>query len=147
LEAYNLWIGHAGDLADVRGAINAGVCAVVDLALNERPQQLPRDMMYCRFPLVDGAGNDPWMLVTAIDMVATLIKFKVPLLVCCSAGSSRSLAIVSAALGRVEMRRPEDCLKSVSKLAPHDVNPGLWQEIVEICRLHDHPTMAIGSGG
>jgi protein-tyrosine phosphatase len=86
------------------------------------------------------------MLVTAIDMVATLIKFKVPLLVCCSAGSSRSLAIVAVALSRVELSRPEDCLKTVSKLAPHDVNPGLWHEIVEICRSKTNLTMA-GSGG
>jgi hypothetical protein len=49
LQPYELWIGNVGDLADIRGPIDAGVRAVVDLALNERPQQLPRDMMYCRF--------------------------------------------------------------------------------------------------
>jgi len=118
------------------GTIDAGIRAVVDLALNEQPPQLPRDVIYCRFPLVDGAGNDPWTLRTAIETVANLIMFKVPLLVCCSAGLSRSPAIVAGALSRVEHRRPEDCLKSVSKFTPHDVNPGFWREIVEICRAH-----------
>jgi protein-tyrosine phosphatase len=134
LEPYELWIGNVADLADLRGAIDAGARAVVDLALNEKPPQLPRDMVYCRFPLVDSAGNDPWILASAIDTVANLIKSSVPLLVCCSAGLSRSPAIIAAALSRIETRRPEDCLKSISKTIPHDVSPGFWHEIVQVCR-------------
>jgi len=146
LEPYELWTGNAGDLADIRGTIDAGVHAIVDLALNEKPPQLPRDIVYCRFPLVDGAGNDPWVLATAIDLVANLIKSKVPLLVSCSAGLSRSPAIVAAALSRIETRRPEDCLKSMSNSLPHDVCPGLWHEIVEICRFQNSSSLASRSG-
>ncbi len=136
VQPYELWIGNTGDLADMRGTIDAGVRAVVDLALNERPPQLPRELVYCRFPLVDGAGNDLWTLVTAIEMVANLIKLKVPVLVCCSAGLSRSPAIVAAALSRVEQRRPEDCLKSVSKIASHDVAPRVsGNRLSRFCRF------------
>ncbi|HEY2249674.1 MAG TPA: dual specificity protein phosphatase, partial [Planctomycetaceae bacterium] len=146
LEPYELWIGNIADLADLRGAIDAGARAVVDLALNEKPPQLPRDMVYCRFPLVDSAGNDPWILASAIDTVANLIKSSVPLLVCCSAGLSRSPAIVAAALSRIEMRRPEDCLKGIAKTVPHDVSPGLWHEIFEICRSKQVPSTGARSG-
>jgi len=147
LEPYELWIGNAGDLFDIRGTIDVGVRAIVDLALNEKPPRLPRDIVYCRFPLVDGAGNDPWVLATVIDLVANLIKSKVPLLVACSAGLSRSPVIVAAALSRVELRRPEECLQSVSKIAPHDVSPGLWHEIVEICRFQKSTSLANKSVG
>lgn len=130
----HLWVGHAGDLADVRKLIDSGIRAIVDLALNEEPPRLPRDLPYCRLPIVDGTGNDPWMLLTIIDLVAGLIKLDVPLLVSCSAGSSRSPVIVAAALSVVTQQTPEQCLKIVSRTVAHDVNPGLWHDVVEICR-------------
>jgi protein-tyrosine phosphatase len=130
----HVWIGHAGDLADVRQLHAIGIRTVVDLALNEEPPRLPRDLPYCRLPIVDGTGNDPWMLLTVIDLVAGLIKVDVPLLVCCSAGSSRSPVIVAAGLSIVTHETPEQCLKTVSRTVAHDVNPGLWHDVVEICR-------------
>jgi len=130
----HLWIGHAGDLADVRKLIDSGIRTIVDLALNEAPPRFPRDLPYCRLPIVDGTGNDPWMLVTIIDLVSGLIKLEVPLLVSCSAGSSRSPVVVAAALSVVTEQTPEQCLKIVSRAVAHDVNPGLWHDVVEICR-------------
>jgi len=134
LEPYHLWLGHAGDLAGVRNILDAGICAVVDLALNEPSPQLPRDMVYCRFPLVDGVGNDPWILLSAIRTTASLLKLEVPALVCCSAGLSRGPAVVAAALSTITRQTPEDCLRQVSRLVSHDVSPGFWNEVVEVCR-------------
>jgi hypothetical protein len=141
LEPHHLWLGHAGDLAGVRNMLEAGICAVVDLAVNEPAPQLPRDMVYCRFPLVDGTGNDPWILLSAIRTTASLLKLDVPTLVCCSAGLSRGPAIVAAALSTVVPKSPEDCLRQVSKSVSHDVNPGFWNEVVGVCRsLHELPS-------
>jgi len=134
LPRQNVWIGHAGDLTDVRKLLDAGIRAVVDLALNEEPPRLPRDLTYCRLPIVDGTGNDPWLLLTIIDLVAGLIKLDVPLLVSCSAGSSRSPVMVAAALSIVTQKTPEACLKTLSRAVTHDVNPGLWHDVAEICK-------------
>jgi hypothetical protein len=41
---------------------------------------------YCRFPLVDGPGNDRKRLQLAITTVANLLEKKVPTLVVCGAG-------------------------------------------------------------
>ena len=134
LDGHPVWLGHAGDLADVRGVLDAGIRAVVDLALNEPVRPLPRDLVYCRFPLVDGVGNNPWLLLVAIQSVAGLMALEVPTLVVCSAGLSRSHAIVAAALSHVSARAPEECLETVSSSLPSDVNPGLWNEVAEVCR-------------
>jgi hypothetical protein len=138
LEPYHLWLGHAGDLAGVRAILDAGICAVVDLAVNEPAPHLPRDMVYCRIPLVDGTGNDPWILLSAIRTTASFLKLSVPTLVCCSAGLSRGPAIVAAALSTVIHKTPEDCLRQVSGSISHDVSPGFWNEVVGVCHsLHD----------
>jgi len=52
-----LWLGAAVDVLGTSALHDAGVDAVVDLAYEERPAQLPRDLWYCRFPIVDGLGN------------------------------------------------------------------------------------------
>jgi hypothetical protein len=41
-----VWIGHAGDLQHPRTLNEADILAVVDLAVNEPPAQLPREMIY-----------------------------------------------------------------------------------------------------
>ena len=53
-----LWIGNALDARNPRSLFDAGIAAVVDLAYEEEPAVLPRRMVYCRFPLIDGEGND-----------------------------------------------------------------------------------------
>ncbi len=56
---YSLWLGHAGHVRDLRTVLAAGIVALVDLALDEPPASLTRELVYCRFPLVDGPGNPP----------------------------------------------------------------------------------------
>ena len=124
----------------MRHLLNLGVRGIVDLALNEPVPQLPRDILYCRFPLVDGAGNDPWMLVSAIDMVANLLKLQLPTLVFCSAGLSRAPAITAAALSSFSATAPEECLKRISSLVTHDVNPGFWNDVMSVCRARQNQT-------
>lgn len=124
-----LWVGHAGEARDFRKVFDAGIKAVVDVALEEPPTQPPRELVYCRFPLLDGADNDPDLLRLAITTLAELLRAHVPTLVCCANGMSRSPALAAAALARLGQAGPEECLERVLHHHPSDVVPGLWNEI------------------
>ncbi len=126
---YPLWTGHAGDGRAFQDILDRGIKVVVQLALEEPPLQPPRELVYLRFPLIDGSGNDPAMLRLAIGVVVTLMKQGTPTLVCCGAGMSRSPAIVAAALSTVEHADSEECLRRVTQSHPADLSSGLWEEI------------------
>jgi hypothetical protein len=62
----------ASDGRNLQEVLNTGIRAIVQLAMEE-PLLLPaRDLVFCRFPLLDGIRNDPVLLKLAIDAVATL---------------------------------------------------------------------------
>jgi hypothetical protein len=124
-----LWIGHAGDGRDLRTVLSAGIAALIDLALEEPPVPVTREIVYCRFPLLDGAGNSPSLLRLALDTTAALLIAGVPTLVFCGAGMSRSPAVAAGALSLVAKRSPEECLADVARTGACDVSPLLWQEI------------------
>ncbi|WP_339726897.1 dual specificity protein phosphatase [uncultured Gimesia sp.] len=105
-----LWIGNARDARDVKGVLDLGIAAVIDLALEEPPITFPREIVYCRLPLIDGEENNPAILQTAIETTTRFIQSEVPTLIACSGGMSRSPAIAAAA-------------------GPCDVAPGLWNAI------------------
>jgi protein-tyrosine phosphatase len=129
IEPYSLWLGHAGDGRDVQVILGAGIQAVVQLAAEEPLPELPRELTFCRFPLLDGAGNELKLLDLATTTVANLLEKSVPVLVCCGAGMSRSPAVAAAALSMVYQETPEDCLKQIAEHHPADVVPGLWVDV------------------
>jgi len=133
IEAYPLWLGHVGDLRAPKELLDAGIRAVVDLASNEPIPSLPRDLTYCRFPLFDGSGNDPALLRLTIRTVAELLRTQVPTIVCCSVGLSRSLAVAAAAIHVVTNEPLEEALRHVAADGKHDLSPGLWQEVTQVC--------------
>lgn len=130
LAPHLLWLGHAGHVRDMRAVADIGIRALVDLAQNEPIPPIPRDMIYCRFPLIDGAGNDSSLLHAAIHTTADLLRMLVPALLFCSVGLSRSPAIAAAAISIVSRRSPADCLAEIARSIPHDVSPGLWVDVV-----------------
>jgi protein-tyrosine phosphatase len=125
-----LWLGHAGDGSDLRAIFDAGIRARVELAAEEAPAPTPRDLIACRFPRVDGGGNDPAVLALALYTLAGLLKQKIPTLVCCGAGMSRSPALAAGSLALLSGEHPEDCLRQVVSHRPADVVPSLWNEVV-----------------
>jgi protein-tyrosine phosphatase len=126
---YPIWVGHAGDGRTFQKIFEQGIKVVVQLALEEPPLQPPRELVYLRFPLLDGNGNDPFTLHLAISCVADLLEHRIPTLVCCGGGMSRSPAIVAVALSTVEHKDAEECLQRVIQSHPADVSPGLWEQI------------------
>lgn len=102
---------------------------MVDLAAADQPLAVPREMVYCRFPLLDGAGNPQWLLRAALETTAMFIRLEAPLLVFCGAGLSRSPAVAAAALRLATGQPPEDCLRRVAETGVADVSPALWSEL------------------
>ena len=124
-----LWIGNAQDGHDVQAVLGLGIAAVVNLAMEEPPTLYPRDVVYCRFPLIDGAGNAPAVLKAAIGTTANLIRGQIPTLVTCDDGMSRSPAIVAAALAAIEKTSPEKALERIAAAGPHDVSATFWRDV------------------
>ncbi len=131
ITGYPLWIGHAGDVRDPTNLLKAGISAVVCVVESEPPPALPRELVYCRFPLVDGTGNPEWLLRAAVETVACLLRMDTPTLVHCSAGISRSPAVAGAALALARGCLFAEGLVAATESGPSDVSPGLWAEIQE----------------
>jgi protein-tyrosine phosphatase len=130
---HRLWLGHAGAGRDFKAVLDAGIEALVHLALEEPALQPPRELLYLRIPLIDGAGNRDDSLYLAIRTVADLLRRRVPTLVFCGAGMSRAPAVTAAALALVEQAPPEECLRRLAgEHHPTDVTPALWNEITEL---------------
>ena len=124
-----LWIGNAMEVRQISLVLEAGIEAIVDLALEEKPPSMTRDVIYCRFPLVDGGGNSPSRLRAAIEAVVSLLQKRVPTLVYCGAGMSRSPVIVAAALAASKGGSLDEALKAVVAGRPRDVSPTLWADV------------------
>lgn len=124
-----LWIGNAGDLLKPAALELVGVKAVVQVALAEEMPQLSREMLLAHFPIVDGSGNARGMIAAALDLTASLIRSKVATVVCCSGGMSRSPCIAAGALAMTEGLDPEETLRNIIHDRPHDIAPGVWQEV------------------
>lgn len=127
-----LWIGHALDAKSARAVAETGIAAVVDLAMEEQPAKLPRDLVYCRIPLVDGAGNAPEVLRLAVHTVVALLESRTPTLVTCSAGMSRAPVVAALALAIHRKQSPEETLRELAQTVPHDVSMSLWQEAIGV---------------
>ena len=127
-----LWLGNAMDVRNLRRIHDLGISAIVDLAFEESVPQITREIIYCRFPIVDGSGNTPELLSAAIETTASFIRNCVPAMVACSAGMSRSPAIVAAALALVHGESPDNSLQQLITGNPHDLSPPLWCDVKNV---------------
>ncbi len=127
-----LWLGNAADARDLEGVLEAGIVAMVDLAMEELTPVLPRSTVYCRFPVVDGEPGNRQVLSMAIETVVSLLEKRIPTLVFCRAGMSRSPSVVAAALAIVNGGSPEQRLAEVVAGKPHDVSPLFWAAVCEV---------------
>jgi protein-tyrosine phosphatase len=124
-----LWIGHAGDMRDPRAILSAGIEAVIELADNEPFANLPRELIRLRFPLSDGGENPAWLLRLATNSLAALIQARVPTLVCCANGMSRSVSIAAAGLSRARGIPLDAALQDIARNGPADVSPALLGQL------------------
>jgi len=130
IDGFPLWIGTARDARDIKLVLDNGIEVIIDLALEERPVSPTRELIYLRFPLLDGTGNPEWLLRIALDSLEELMRSSVQTLVACGAGMSRSPALVAAMIAQFMDIEPMEALVSWSSEGPYDVSPGLWQELL-----------------
>lgn len=123
-----IWIGNARDASDVKGILENEIAAIVQLAIEEPPIIYPRELISCRYPLVDGEGNPMGLLRVAIFTVSLHLLAKIPVLVTCGSGMSRSPVIAAAAIASTKNESPDEWLKRIAVTGPHDVSPNLWSE-------------------
>jgi len=130
IDGFPLWVGTARDARAIQQVLAEGIEAVVDLAVLCEPVKPPRELVYMRFPLSDGGGNPPWLICTAVHALEGLVRLRVPTLVACDAGMSRSLAILASAMWFTDTSRsPEQVLERIAAGGPADVHPALWRDI------------------
>lgn len=132
IEPYSLWLGHIGDARDIRALYDQGIEALVDLALNEPLPTIPRELVYCRFPLIDGAGNPTWIISSAILMVESLLQHQRSTLAFCGAGMSRSPLIAAAAMARLRQCSLEAGINIVVSCGPADISPALLSDVEQV---------------
>jgi|SRR5579872_1267487 len=132
IEELSLWIGNARDARDIKNVLALGIKTIIDLALEETPIHPTRDLVYLRFPLLDGSGNPCWLMNAALSMVELCIRSHTPTLVACSAGMSRSPAVVAIVAAPFLGSEPLDVLVSLKKFGPIDVSPTLWEELLAV---------------
>lgn len=128
-----LWLGHAHDARDLSRLLDLGIEAIVDLAIEETPPKMTRELVYCRFPLNDGAGNPPLILRAAVETVCSLLAKSIPTFVYCGAGMSRSPCVVAAAIALHNDMAPDRMLEELIAGQPHDVSPPLWADVKKVC--------------
>lgn len=125
INPHNLWIGSVRDAANITSS-EIEFEAVVDLTYHEAPIVVLREICYCRFPLIDGPANPPWLLHTAVRTLASLIESESRTIVFCGLGLSRSPVVSAMALSLVTQKPPSECLEHIASFGRLDVNPGLW---------------------
>jgi len=127
-----LWIGHRLDLRDPTPLFDLGIAAVVDVALEERPEQLPRELIYCRYPLNDGGGNDPAVVSGAIRCVTGLLEDGVKTMIACSAGASRSPTIAAFAMAAHSGQSPEDVIEQAAANKRFEISAAFWRDVLSV---------------
>ena len=130
-----LWVGNAFNACNVKDVLEREIAAVIDLAIEEPPiTVLPRELTYCRFPIIDGQGNSPVIIEAAVSTTVRFVTGNVPTLISCSGGMSRSPAIAAAVVAQIESIEPEEAMKRIAASGPHDVAPRLWSEVIAALR-------------
>ena len=133
-DVYNglLYIGDAISARDLKQIYDHEFAAVLDLAANEPPAVLGRDIIYCRFPLSDDESNDDEIISAAIMSLQLLMERHFRSLVACSAGMSRSPLVAAAAVSLLCHDSFSDWLARMTVDAPHDVSPTLYASVKRV---------------
>lgn len=128
-----LWIGNAFDARNTSNLHEHEINTVVDLALEEAPVQPPREVIYLRFPIHDGVGNDTELLRTIVQTLVKLLSSgSARVLVSCSAGLSRSPIVSAAAIASLKNISLRDSLQDIQSNLRTDISPALYADVATI---------------
>lgn len=141
-----LWLGNAFDAREPRLLFDAEITAVVDVAYEEPPANLPRQLTYLRFPLLDGGGNDRCLLILAVQSVVNLLHTNTRTIVACSAGMCRSPTITAFALACHLGITPETVLERIAAIKSLEIKSHLWNDVAGVFPNVQRPTWILDSG-
>ena len=130
IERNLLWIGHAFDVREPRPLFDVGIKAVIDVAYEEPPAQIPRQLIYCRIPLNDGGGNHPNALLQTLRTATGLLESNTRTIIACSAGMSRSPTVAAFSLAYHLSVDPDDVITRISAIKSLELKPELWAEVL-----------------
>ncbi len=125
-----LWIGNAFDVREPRAIFDAGIAAVIDVAYEELPAQVPRQLTYCRFPLNDGGGNDPIVLFQTLLTATNFIDAEIRTLIACSAGLSRSPIVAAFAIAHHLNEAPDEAIARIADIKALELDRNLWADML-----------------
>lgn len=127
-----LFVGDAISARDLKQIYDHEIAAVLDLAANESPAVLGRDIIYCRFPISDDGSNDDALLSAVIEYSINLLEHNFRTLVACSAGMSRSPIIAASAMSIVRRVPLDETILAITANAPRDVSPSFFASVQKI---------------
>ena len=128
-----LYTGDAGSARDLKQLYDREFSAVVDLAADEPPAVLGRDLIYCRFPLSDDGSNRDALIASALVCLNALLERDLRTLLACGAGMSRSPVLAAAAIAMRSGEPLPDCLARLAARAPVDVPPTFFAAVARVC--------------
>ncbi|TWT49562.1 Dual specificity phosphatase, catalytic domain [Rubripirellula amarantea] len=135
-----LWLGGSLDLQDFRSLFDVGINAVMDIAFEEPPARLPRQLLYLRFPLNDGGGNDSTTLRFAVQSLVDLLHTGTRTIVACSAGMSRSPTIAAYALACYLDITPAMAIQRIATIKALEIKSQLWSDLADVYPSVRRPT-------
>ncbi|WP_162562334.1 protein-tyrosine phosphatase family protein [Salinigranum rubrum] len=109
----SLLVGDADDASDHAALRAEGVTAVLSLT-HDSPARPATGYAVLDRPLIDGPRHDAADFATAVDDLRSLLAEGERVLVHCSAGASRSVAVAAAALALVDGVESATALERVS---------------------------------
>lgn len=127
-----LWIGHAFDVREPQPLFDAGITTVIDVAYEEPPAQIPRQLTYCRFPLNDGGGNDPKLLLQVLRTTTDFLNSESRTIIACSAGMSRSPTVAAFALAYHLSQDPDDVIARIGAIKSLELKNELWNDLLNV---------------
>ncbi|WP_251330013.1 dual specificity protein phosphatase family protein [Haloplanus pelagicus] len=120
-----LYVGDRTAARNIEDLTEAGITAVLRLT-HGTPPPYPDSLTVIERPLVDGPQNDLSNFRVATDRLTALLDADETVLVHCSAGSSRSVAVAGAVLARREGVDVETALTRLQSVHPEaDPHPAL----------------------
>ena len=123
-----LWIGNALDIRQPSDLFDLCIEVIVDVAMEESPRQIPRQIVYHRFPLVDAGENDANVLTQCFKCVLGLLRQQQKTCIACSAGMSRSPTIAALALAVYLDEEPEAVVSKIAQSKSLDINGLFWNQ-------------------
>jgi protein-tyrosine phosphatase len=116
--ATNLFIGSIENVEKTQPLREHGITTTISLTHADYSEKVPVGMDMLRHPMVDGPQADFDTFARAVRDAVTALRDGDRVLVCCSAGASRSPAVAATALAVVSDLDLNDAFQQVSSRRP-----------------------------